>query len=205
VRQKLLARRARAAGLERDPEVRARVEFFVERVLAQAYQEGMMQKIAVSEEELQAYYHAHAGEFRTAPRVLAQHFLYRTAEKAEAARTRLEAGTAYTELAAEPGRDQAVVLVERDWFTREALPGPLAEPAFALPVGAVSDVVETGYGYHVLRVEAREESRQKELVEVREQVLERVRQEKAARLFQRLLEEARAEQRVRLHSVALER
>ncbi|MGH9789001.1 MAG: peptidylprolyl isomerase [Candidatus Acidiferrales bacterium] len=203
VRQKLLARRARAAGLERRPDVRARVEFFTERVLAQAYQEKVMREIPVSEPELEAHYRANADDFRTAPRVLVQHFLYHTPEKAAQARARLEAGAAYTELAAEKHSDEDALLAERGWFTPELLLPELAGPAFALPAGGVSEVVRTGYGYHVLRVEAREESRLREFGEVREQLLDRVRQEKAARLFERLLEDARAGERVRLHAESL--
>lgn len=200
VRQKLLARRARAAGLEREPEVRARVEFFAERVLAQAYQEKVMREIAVSEAELEAHYRAYADDFRTAPRALVQHFLYHTAGKAEAARKRLEAGAAYAELAAEKRSDDGVLLAERGWFTPELLLPELAGPAFALPAGGVSGSVRTGYGFHLLRIEAREESRLREFSEVREQILDRLRQEKAAALFERLLEDARAAERVRLHA-----
>ncbi len=203
VRQKLLARRARAAGLEGQPEVRARVEFLTERVLAQAYQEKVMREIPVSEPELEAHYRAHADQFRTAPRVLVQHFLYRTPEKAAQARGRLEAAATYAELAGEKRGDADTLLVERGWFTPELLLPELAEAAFALPAGGVSEAVRTGYGYHLLRVEAREESRLREFGEVREQILDRVRQEKAAQLFERLLEDARAEQRVRLHAESL--
>ena len=44
-------------------------------------------------------------------------------------------------------------------FARGQLPAELEAAAFALPAGGTSDIVATSLGYHVLRVEARQEAR----------------------------------------------
>src|SRR2546425_1569289 len=119
--KKLFARRAHQEGLDQAPEVRARLEFFIEGVLAQEYRDKLTREIPISEQELKGYYDAHLNEFRTSPSVLLEHFLYKTSERAVRTEQKLRAGVAYEEQAREKIDDAELLLVERDWFTRELL------------------------------------------------------------------------------------
>src|SRR2546425_12564788 len=51
VAKKLFAKRARESKLDQVPEVRARIEFFADSVLAQEFKNKLMREIAVEEEE----------------------------------------------------------------------------------------------------------------------------------------------------------
>lgn len=195
VAQKLFARRAREARLDETPEVRARLEFFADRVLAQAFHEQMRREVTVSEEEVAHYYDRHAEEFRRPARVLLQHFLYRSPERAALAQARLRGGAPFAELAEEKRSDPDVLLAERGWFHREQLLPPLAEPAFALPPGGVSEVIATGYGYHVIRAEILEPSRLPERVAVQADIEQRLRQVKAGERAREILGELKARPR----------
>ncbi len=200
VNKKLFALRARETRLDQVPEVRARIDFFADSVLAQEFKDKLMRDAPVTEEELTAYYRSHSQEFQLSARVLLQHFLYKVSEKATQARARLQQGTEYAELAKEKKTDLNVVLVERAWFTKALLIPELAEIAFQLPAGGISQVIRSSYGYHVLRVEAREPARTKDFEAARADVLEKVRQTKATRLYEQVLDETKKSHQVRLYA-----
>jgi parvulin-like peptidyl-prolyl isomerase len=50
-------------------------------------------------------------------------------------------------------------------FSRGQLPPSLEAVAFSLPPGMVSELVDTSFGYHILRVESREPARAPSLEE----------------------------------------
>lgn len=199
VNKKLFALRARQAKLDQVPETQARIEFFVDGVLAQAFKDKVLQEVTVSDADLEAYYRDHPEEFRLPARVLLQHFLYKTPEKAAHAQTRLREGAAFGQLAEEKKLDADVLLAERGWFVPEALIRELAEVAFQLPAGKVSDVIRSSYGYHVLRVEASEPVRNRDLAAARAELSEKVRRAKAAPRYQQILDETRQQHQVRVH------
>jgi peptidyl-prolyl cis-trans isomerase C len=199
VGRKLFALRARQAGLDQAPETRARIAFFVDGVLAQAFKDHVLHEVTVSEAELESYYRDHPKEFELPARVLLQHFLYRTPAKAARVHTRLQQGAAFDRIAEEKKVDPDLVLAERAWFTAETLLPELAEVAFQLPVGTASDVVRSRYGHHVLRVEASEAGRRKGFAAARAELSEKVRRAKAGRRYQEALDQTREERRVRFH------
>jgi len=196
--KKLFARRAHQEGLDQIPEVRARLEFFTEGVLAQEYRDKLTHEIAIGEQELKEYYDAHLNEFRAPARVFLEHFLYKTPEKAARAEQKLRAGVAYHELAREKKDDAEVLLVERDWFTRELLIPEVAAVVFELPAGTIR-VIGSHYGYHVVRVAAVEPSRVQDFAAARPDIIRKVRQKKAARVFEQSLEETKRALAVRTY------
>ncbi len=199
VARKLFALRAREAKLDQAPETRARIEFFVDGVLAQAFKDSVLQELTVSEAELDTYYRSHKDEFKLPARVFLQHLLYRTQEKAARAQAKLRQGDGFPQLAEEKKTDADLRLAERGWFTAEGLVRELAEVAFQLPRGEVSDVIRSSYGYHVVRVEESEPARAKDFAAARSELVDKVRREKAGRRYQQILDETRQQQRVRLH------
>ena len=199
VAKKLFALRARDAHLDQTPEVRARIDFFADGVLAQEFKEKVMREIVVTDEELAAYYRTHREEFRVPARFLLQHFLYQALEKAVQAQARLQQGAAFADLAGDKTSDSDLLLVEHTWFTPDLLIPELRESASRLPAGGVSDVIRSSYGYHVLRVEASEPSRYKDLAAAQTEIVGKVRQSKAARLYEQILNDTKTSHQVRLY------
>ena len=199
VATKLFALRAREARLDQIPEVRARIDFFVDGVLGQEFKGKVMRETVVTDEELAAYYRTHREEFRVPARLLLQHFVYKTPEKAAQTQARLRQGAAFADLARDKRLDSDVLLVEHTWFTPDLLIPELRESASRLPAGGVSDVIRSSYGYHVLRVEASEPSRYKDLAAAQTEIVAKVRQSKAARLYQQILNDTKSSHQVHLH------
>jgi hypothetical protein len=99
---------------------------------------------------------------QSAPQLRAAHILLPTREEAEAARARVtEGGEAFGTVARELSTDQATAANggELGWFTREEMVAPFAEAAFALEPNAISDPVETEFGWHVIQLLERDPER----------------------------------------------
>jgi len=63
------------------------------------------------------------------------------------------------------------------WFGRNRMVKPFEDVAFTLPVGKVSDVVETRFGYHVIEVLQKRDAKQLPLEEVRAGIEEQLNQQ----------------------------
>jgi hypothetical protein len=99
---------------------------------------------------------------QSAPQVRAAHILLPTREEAEVARARVtEDGEDFATVARELSIDEASAANggELGWFTREEMVAPFAEAAFALEPGAISEPVESEFGWHVIQVQERDPER----------------------------------------------
>lgn len=140
---------------------------------------------AVSDEELQEIYETE----RPGERVRARHILLLFPEGATPAqrdsvwalarelRDRARAGADFAALATEYSDDEGSAARGGDlnFFARETMVAAFDDAAFALDPGEVSDVVETEYGLHVIRLEERERP---ELEDIREQLRSEIQQER---------------------------
>ena len=65
------------------------------------------------------------------------------------------------------------------FFERGKMVRPFEEAAFALSPDEVSDVVETGFGYHIIKVEDKKPSKTKSLEEVKDEIAKKLKEEEA--------------------------
>jgi peptidyl-prolyl cis-trans isomerase C len=91
---------------------------------------------------------------QSAPQVHASHMLVPTREEADAARARVTGGEDFATVAREVSTDQATAGNGGDlgWFAREEMIPAFAHAAFALEPGAISQPVETEFGWHIITV-----------------------------------------------------
>jgi parvulin-like peptidyl-prolyl isomerase len=162
-----LANEARGAGIDREPEVRARLKLAEEQLLTQIYLERFEKSIKTPDFEPRALevYKADRARFTQPAQVQFKHILVtfqgRTHEeakrRAEEARQKLLAGENFTRTAREYTNDPT-------FRGNDGVIGPapyanllkeLAESARTSPIGQVSDLIESGEGYHVIVVEQR--------------------------------------------------
>jgi parvulin-like peptidyl-prolyl isomerase len=87
-------------------------------------------------------------------------------------------------------------------FERGQLPPELEAVAFALPEGDTSDPVPTALGYHVLRVESRQQAREPALEEAHERIRARLAGEHRAEAERAFVAEVLARAKVN-HEAAL--
>lgn len=137
-------------------------------------------RVAVSEAEIEGYYLEHPAQFTDEGAVtfreivlLADDDAKRDARRAEAQaiRERIVAGEDFGEVAkraSEAGtRDGGGLLGP---LSKDDLSEQLSEVAFSIPVGEVSEILETPYGFHLLEVESRTEDTLRSLEEVHERL-----------------------------------
>lgn len=88
-------------------------------------------------------------------KVRARHILVDTKEEADAVIARISAGETFEDVAKEVSADPGSGAEGGDlgFFMYQDMVEPFAEAAFTLPVGQVSEPVESQFGYHVIRVD----------------------------------------------------
>lgn len=151
--------------------------------------------VQLSEDDLLDYYDEHSEDYVQEEEVRARHILIKVRDGADKkqkqeARKKIEdilakvkAGEDFATLAKEysecPSSSKGGDL---DYFGRGQMAKPFEEAAFSLGVGEVSDIVETQFGFHIIKVEGRKEAESKSLEDVREEIRSKLTEEKALEL-----------------------
>jgi peptidyl-prolyl cis-trans isomerase D len=144
---------------------------------------------APTDEDVKGYYDEFLIDFQKVEEVSARHILIRTGQEGdgdgakEAARKkaqelldRVRGGEDFSKLAREFSGDpgSAEKGGELGFFPRGVMVRPFEEAAFSLDVGSVSDLVETEYGFHIIKVEDKKLPGSRPLEEVAEEIKERL-------------------------------
>jgi peptidyl-prolyl cis-trans isomerase D len=159
----------------------------------------------VSDAEVQQYYDEHIAEYEKPEQVQARHILFRYPPKATAedkARVRahaeevlakVKAGEDFAALAKQYSDDSSAAQGgDLGTFTRGKMVPSFERAAFALAPGETSDLVESPFGLHIIKVESKEAARTQPLDEVRTQIVDKLKQQKARELARTRAEADRA-------------
>jgi len=145
-----------------------REEFRLQELVRRFVRETVQDTLKVTDAELQTHYDSNQAQFQQGESVRASHILVTcdpaatpevkaaAKSKAEALDRRVRGGEDFATVArAEsdcPSKEQGGDL---GFFTRDRMVKPFADAAFAMTPGQISDVVETQFGYHVIKLEER--------------------------------------------------
>ena len=166
--ERVLVLEARARGLLEPDSDAAEEQEAVRQLLAEAALGGVM----ITDEAVERYFEAHADDFVVPETVTLRQILVPTLNEARDVRRRLlKDSRAFERLARTVSRaPEAAEGGLMGTFSRGQLPAELEQAGFALRVGATSGVVTTPLGYHVLRVDARQEAHARALEECRQEI-----------------------------------
>ena len=129
-------------------------------MIATFLNETVLKDITVSDEEAEEYYNENIEMFAGAEgEIRARHILVETEEEAEELLKELEEGADFAELAKEkstcPSSEQGGDLGS---FGKGQMVPKFEEAAFSLEVDEISGVVQTDFGYHIIKRESQETS-----------------------------------------------
>ncbi len=177
-----------------------------EQLLYAAVQQAVVGPIELSEDELRAYFEEHKTDYSTEEQIEASHILVKTEEEARAILAELAGGADFAELARTRSTDtgSAAQGGALGWFGRGVMVPEFEEAAFALEVGETSGIVQTDFGFHIIRVTNRRAASEPEFEEVADRVRADAESAIARERFDAWLKAAREEATVVISDPILE-
>lgn len=171
-------------------------------------------RVVVSPAEVETFYNEHPEEFSGTEKIKVRSFTIKKDETArekglkdEASRNRIEeirkkilSGESFGELAKQFSQDtNAAQEGLGDWMEHGSMIPIIDEVIFNLKKGEISKVVESPMGYHLFRIEEKQEKYHKTLAESREQIFGILYQKKSQERFQEWLKDLKRNAYISLH------
>lgn len=152
---RIMASKARAAGLEQDPIYKARVNEFRKTRLITLYRDKLLEGMQPTEEQIRAYHAENLDDIALLEMRKVQMVVVDTREEAERLRQRIEGGeltmfTAAAEFSTAP--DAKKTLGEIGWVAKGSGFEALDKATFALGPDEIGGPVESPAGWHLVRV-----------------------------------------------------
>ncbi len=160
--------------------------------------------IRVSDDEVLTFYNSNPESFQSPEQVRASHILLQVAnDEPQEVRTQkrlemagiigqIEKGADFAQMAQNhsdcPSKQNGGDLGA---FARGQMVKPFEEAAFKMNPGEVSDIVETEFGYHVIKLVEKSEARKEEFADVKDQITNHLISVKEQSEFQELVKELR--------------
>ena len=170
--------------------------------------------IQVTQADLQSYYEQHRDQYRVPEQVKVSHILIKTPlpgadgkvdEKgvAEAQRRsedllkQLKGGAKFETLAEKYSEDPGSAKQggSLGWIGRGQTVPEFEKTAFSLPKGQMSDLVKSSYGFHIIRVDDKQDAHMKSLDEVKSEIEPIIKRQKAQQMAQHQAETLLADAR----------
>jgi peptidyl-prolyl cis-trans isomerase D len=164
--------------------------------------------VQVTHDELPSYYNQHRDQYRVAEQAKVSHILIKAPlpgpdgkvdgkgvaeaqRRAEDLLKQLKAGAKFEDLAKKYSEDPGSAKEggSLGWIGKGRTVPEFEKAAFSLPIGQISDLVKSSYGFHIIRVDDRQDAHMKTLEEVRDQIEPILKQQKAQQIAQRQAEE----------------
>jgi peptidyl-prolyl cis-trans isomerase D len=164
--------------------------------------------VQVTHDELQSYYNQHRDQYRVAEQAKVSHILIKTPlpgpdgkvdekgvveaqRRAEDLLKQLKAGAKFEDLARKYSEDPGSAKEggSLGWIGKGRTVPEFEKAAFSLPKGQISDLVKSSYGFHIIRVDDRQDAHMKTLEEVKDQIEPNLKQQKAQQIAQKQAED----------------
>jgi peptidyl-prolyl cis-trans isomerase D len=142
--------------------------------------EALRAKTVVPASDIEREYNNNSEQYTTPEQVRASHILLKTEgkddasvkAKAEALLKQARNGADFAELAKKNSEDEASAKNggDLDYFGRGRMVPEFDQAVFAMQPGAISDLVKTQYGYHIIKLVDKKNATTRPLAEVRQQL-----------------------------------
>ncbi len=178
---------------EHDAEFKAELEKLKNELLANFYVDKVLRDVKVSETEAKKYFDEHPEEFQGQESVCARHILVETEEKAKDILSKIEKGEMTFEDAAKafstcPSSQQGGDLGE---FGRGQMVPEFDSACFEMAEGEVRGPVKTQFGFHLIKLEEKNEAKPLTFDEVKAQLQDKLLSEAQQKAYQSKMNQLR--------------
>jgi peptidyl-prolyl cis-trans isomerase C len=171
VGMKMFAWEARRRGIPEQPDVKIKIDYMIDQILARALEEELRDNVSVEDKDIEKYYSENRENYVTPAMVKARHILVDTEEEALGILEKITSGADFAELAREkskcPSADKGGDL---GWFEKGKMDPAFEKAAFDLKKGEVSGVVKSSFGYHIIKVENTKTAKTKTLDQAKKSI-----------------------------------
>ncbi|MBV8162776.1 MAG: peptidylprolyl isomerase [Candidatus Eremiobacteraeota bacterium] len=114
-------------------------------------------QVNVTDAQVADFYNKNKSLYATPAQVRARHILVKTKAEADSIEGQLKSGADFATLAKKDSTDPGSKASggELGWFGPTQMVKPFSDVAFSLPVGQISQPVQTPFGWHIIQVEGR--------------------------------------------------
>src|SRR5579862_8704900 len=160
--------------------------------------------VQVTHDDLQVYYNQHRDQYRVPEQAKVSHILIKTPlpgadgkvdekgitdaqKRAEDLLKQLKAGANFEDLAKKYSEDPGSAKEggSLGWIGKGRTVPEFEKAAFSLPKGQTSDLVKSSYGFHIIRVDDKQDAHMKTLDEVQSEIEPILKQQKAQQIAQK--------------------
>jgi len=164
--------------------------------------------VQITHDELQAYYNQHRDQYRVAEQAKVSHILIKTPlpgpdgkvdekgvaeaqRRAEDLLKQLKGGAKFEDLAKKYSEDPGSAKEggSLGWIGKGRTVPEFEKAAFSLPKGQISDLVKSSYGFHIIRVDDRQDAHMKTLDEAKVEIEPILKQQKTQQIAQKQAED----------------
>jgi len=164
-----------------------------EMLLGKLVEADVNARISISNEDAQDFYDDNPDFCKTEGRVRASQIVVRDEDKAAEIKDRLNKGEDFAKVAREVSiGPEAARGGDLGWITHQTMPDPLDKTLFSLPVGKISPVIKSAYGYHILKIADTYRPRVRDFPSCRADIMARLRSQKEDAAFTAWLEGLKA-------------
>ena len=151
----------------------------------------LQQQMVVSDEEVKKYYDEHSAQYNEAEQRRASHILIAERTQAERILKEIKQNPArFEDLAKQHSKDPGSAAQGGDlgFFTRGAMVKPFEDAAFGMKGGEISGLVQSDFGFHIIKLTAIRHGGARSLDEVKGEIAQELKKQKAVKKFAELAE-----------------
>jgi peptidyl-prolyl cis-trans isomerase C len=199
--KRLIVQKAESMGLDKDPEMAAKLARLKDTLLLGEFvKKEILDKANVTDQDVKAYFDqnkADLGEVRIS------HILVASRQEAEDILKKLKAGDNFAALAKQYSLDGKTKAIGGDlgWVKWEQFgSASLKDAAFKLKPGEISGIVQSQFGFHIMKVTDKKPASDSDFAAIKDQLKEQVAEKKKEDLFETYVKDLRSKAKITVNA-----
>ena len=192
IENELMAGAGQKDSLDKSESFPGRAQYHQRRALRDAFFDVKIND-AVTEADAKKIYDEKIVQLKPEQEVHARHILVASEAEAKEVAERLKKGEDFAAVAKEKSKDTGAEGGDLGFFARGQMLKPFEEAAFTLDVGQISEPVQTQFGWHIIKVEAKRDQPLPTFDQVKEAIIAQLVQQKAQEVVTGLRDAAKIE------------